>query len=365
MSNVPPPPDSTTAQNGTAVTPDAAASPLVARLLAGDRRALARIVTLIENQAPDIRSLLADLHRHGGHAHIVGLTGSPGAGKSTLVMQLTRELRRRGQRVGIVAVDPSSPFTGGAILGDRIRMQELSGDPNVFIRSMASRGSLGGLASSTRDVVRALDAAGFDTVIIETVGAGQAEVEIVRAAQSVIVVTVPGMGDDIQAIKAGILEIADIFVVNKADRPGADQTAAELRMLLSLDAQRHEHAWRVPIIKTSAATGEGVADVADTLAAHRESLQSSGMLASRSGRQARSEMLALLHQALLDRIETTVGADEWARLIEEVVERTTDPYSAAAHLATRIGLVAPPAANLQPDAPLNPHAASPAATSVQ
>ena len=312
---------------------------IVARLLAGDRRALARVVTLIENNAPETRQILARLHVHGGHAHIVGFTGSPGAGKSTLVMQLARELRRRELRIGILAVDPSSPFTGGAILGDRIRMQELAGDPNVFIRSMASRGSLGGLAASTRDVVRALDAAGFDTIIIETVGAGQAEVEIVRAAQSVVVVTVPGMGDDIQAIKAGILEIADIFVVNKADRPGADQTAAELRMLLHLDEHRKERVWRVPIIRTNAMTGDGVPELADKLAAHLATLRTSGMLASRSGRQARSEMLALLHQALVEKIEATIGADEWDRLVAEVVERNRDPYTTADELARRMGLV--------------------------
>jgi LAO/AO transport system kinase len=313
-------------------------SDIVERLRDGDRRALARVVTLIENGAPQARQILAQLHTYGGHAHIVGFTGSPGAGKSTLVMQLARELRRRDQRIGIIAVDPSSPFTGGAILGDRIRMQELAGDPNVFIRSMASRGSLGGLAASTRDAVRALDAAGFDTVIIETVGAGQAEVEIVRAAQSVVVVTVPGMGDDIQAIKAGILEIADIFVVNKADRPGADQTAAELRMLLSLDEQRKERSWRVPILKTNATTGEGVPELADKLAAHLASLRESGTLAVRSGQQARSEMLALLQQALQRRIESAVGPDEWERLIDAVVERRADPYTTADELARRIGL---------------------------
>jgi LAO/AO transport system kinase len=313
-------------------------SDLVARLLGGDRRALARVVTLIENGAPETRAILAELHAHGGRAHVVGFTGSPGAGKSTLVTQLARELRKRNLRLAVVAVDPTSPFTGGAILGDRIRMQELAGDPNVFIRSMASRGNLGGLAATTRDVVRAVDAAGFDLVIIETVGAGQAEVEIVRAAQTVVVVTVPGMGDDIQAIKAGILEIADIFVVNKADRPGADQTVAELRMLLSLDAQRNERAWRVPILKTSAATREGVPELADKLAAHLASLKETGQLASRSGRQARSEMLALLHQALLERIAATISADEWNRLIEEVIEREKDPYTAAAELAQLVGL---------------------------
>ena len=311
---------------------------LVEQLLKGDRRALARIVSLIENGAPDTRLILAQLHLHGGHAHIVGVTGSPGAGKSTLVMQVARELRRRGQRVGIIAVDPSSPFTGGAILGDRIRMQELAGDPNVFIRSMASRGSLGGLATATRDAVRALDAAGFDTVLIETVGAGQAEVEIVRAAQSVVVVTVPGMGDDIQAIKAGILEIADIFVVNKGDRPGADQTAAELRMLLSLDEHRKERTWKVPIVTTSATTGVGVPELVDKLALHLTSLRESGQLASRSQRQAQSEMMALLQQALMDRVEATLSSEDWNRLIEEVVERHKDPYSAAEEIAQRIGL---------------------------
>ena len=311
---------------------------LVERLLAGDRRALARAVTLIENGSPDARRMLARLHAHGGHAHIVGFTGSPGAGKSTLVMQLARELRRRDQRVGVIAVDPSSPYTGGAILGDRIRMQELSGDPKVFIRSMASRGSLGGLAVATRDAVRALDAAGFDTVIIETVGAGQAEVEIVRAAQTVVVVTVPGMGDDIQAIKAGILEIADIFVVNKADRPGADQTAAELRMLLSLDEQRRERAWRIPILKTVAATGEGVAALVDKLAEHQQSLRATGQLNDRSGRQVHSEMLALLHQALMERINASIGQAEWDKLVADVVERKTDPYTTADELARRIGL---------------------------
>jgi LAO/AO transport system kinase len=313
-------------------------SNIVERLLAGDRRALARVVTLIEDGAPETRSILAELHAHGGRAHIVGLTGSPGAGKSTLVMQIARELRRRGQRVGIIAVDPSSPFTGGAILGDRIRMQELSGDSSVFIRSMASRGSLGGLATATRDAVRALDAAGFDTILVETVGAGQAEVEIVRAAQSVVVVTVPGMGDDIQAIKAGILEIADIFVVNKADRPGADQTAAELRMLLGLDGHRRDRIWRVPIISTTATTGAGVPELVDKLAEHRISLEQSGQLGGRSQRQARSEMLALLHQALLANIESTLSSEDWNQLIEEVVERRKDPYTAADEIAHRIGL---------------------------
>src|SRR5215472_10208781 len=257
---------------------------MVERVLGGDRRALARLVTLIENETPEARDYLARLYPQSGRAQIVGVTGSPGAGKSTLVTQICRVLRQRDLRVGVVAVDPSSPFTGGAILGDRIRMQELAGDPNVFIRSMASRGNLGGLAASTRDVVRALDAAGYDLVIIETVGAGQAEVEIVRAAHTVLVVTVPGMGDDIQALKAGILEIADIFVVNKADRPGADQAVAELKMLLGLAWKRpkEEHTWHTPILKTSATQGVGITELVEAVLKHRVFLGESGQLAQRS-----------------------------------------------------------------------------------
>src|SRR5438874_13513546 len=236
---------------------------IVERLLSGDRRALARMVTLIENEIPAARRFLAELHQHAGHAHIVGVTGAPGAGKSTLVTHLVRELRRRDAKVGVIAIDPTSPFTGGAILGDRIRMMELSGDPKVFIRSMASRGNLGGLAASTRDVVRAMDAAGFDPIIIETVGTGQAEVEVMRTAHTVLVTSAPGMGDEIQAIKAGILEIADIFVVSKADKPGADQTAAELSMMLSLDPNRRKAAWRIPVLRTSAIKDQGLVQLAD------------------------------------------------------------------------------------------------------
>ncbi len=314
---------------------------MVERVLGGDRRALARLVTLIENEASEARDYLARLYPQSGHAQVIGVTGSPGAGKSTLVMQLARELRRRDQRIGIVAVDPSSPFTGGAILGDRIRMQELAGDSNVFIRSMASRGSLGGLAASTRDVVRALDAAGFQLVIIETVGAGQAEVEIVRAAHTVLVVVAPGMGDDIQALKAGILEIADIFVVNKADRPGADQTAAELRMLLSLAGKQPKSpdVWRVPIVKTSAMQGEGIIELVDAMMQHYAFLGASGQLAQRNQRQVRSEVLALLQHALTRRLRREVPDEEWRQLIDMVIERRANPYEVADALARRIGLV--------------------------
>lgn len=316
---------------------------LVERLLDGDRRALARMVTLIENDAPVARKYLAELHLQAGNAHIIGITGAPGAGKSTLVTRMVRELRRRERKVGVVAVDPSSPFSGGAILGDRIRMMELAGDPNVFIRSMASRGSLGGLSASTRDVVRAMDAAGYDPIIIETVGTGQAEVEVMRAAQTVLVVAAPGMGDEVQAIKAGILEIADIFVVSKADKPGAEQTAAELAMLLSLDPQRRLHDkskpyWRIPVLRTSAIKDQGIVELVDAIEQHQTYLVESGMLAQRAQRQVGSEVQALMIHAMMNALHHQVSEDEWRALIEEITSRERDPYSVAHELQERIGL---------------------------
>jgi LAO/AO transport system kinase len=316
---------------------------LAERLLSGDRRALARMVTLIENESPQARRYLAELHQHAGNAHIVGVTGAPGAGKSTLVTHIVRELRRRDRKVGVVAVDPTSPFTGGAILGDRIRMMELAGDPHVFIRSMASRGSLGGLSASTRDVVRAMDAAGYNPIIIETVGTGQAEVEVMRAAQTVLVVSAPGMGDEVQAIKAGILEIADIFVVSKADKPGADQTVAELAMLLSLDPNRRLHDkskpyWRIPVLKTSAIKDQGITQLVDAIEQHREYLVESGMLAHRAQRQVRSEVEALVVHAVMHALREELSEDEWQKLLEDITTRERDPYSVAGELQERIGL---------------------------
>lgn len=316
---------------------------IIERLLDGDRRALARMVTLIENEFPVARRHLAELHQHTGRAHIIGVTGAPGAGKSTLVTHLVRELRRRERKVGVVAVDPSSPFTGGAILGDRIRMMELAGDPNVFIRSMASRGSLGGLSASTRDVVRAMDAAGYDPIVIETVGTGQAEVEVMRAAQTVLVVCAPGMGDEVQAIKAGILEIADIFVVSKADRPGSDQTVAELAMMLSLDPTRRQHDktrpyWKIPVLKTSALKDQGLVELADAIQQHRAYLEESGMLAYRAHRQVRSEIETLILHAVSNALKQEISTDEWQRLVEDVTARQRDPYSVAGELEQRIGL---------------------------
>src|SRR2546421_7506913 len=319
---------------------------IVERLLSGDRRALARMVTLIENEVPAARRYLAELHRYAGKAHIVGVTGAPGAGKSTLVTHLVRELRRRDAKVGVVAIDPTSPFTGGAILGDRIRMMELSGDPQVFIRSMASRGSLGGLAASTRDVVRAMDAAGYNPIIIETVGPGQAEVEVMRTAQTVLVVSAPGMGDDIQAIKAGILEIADIFAVTKADKPGADQTLAELAMLLSLDPTRRLHDkalpyWRIPVLKTAAIRDQGIPQVIDAIRQHYDYLVESSMLANRAQRQGPSQIQALVLHAVVNALKAETTEDEWQKLVEDVSSRARDPYSVASELEERIGLHLP------------------------
>jgi LAO/AO transport system kinase len=301
------------------------------------------MVTLIENEAPAARRYLAELHQHTGRAHIIGVTGAPGAGKSTLVTHLVRELRRRERKVGVVAVDPSSPFSGGAILGDRIRMMELAGDPQIFIRSMASRGSLGGLSSSTRDVVRALDAAGYDPILIETVGTGQAEVEVMRTAQTVLVVCAPGMGDEVQAIKAGILEIADIFVVSKADRPGADQTVAELAMMLSLDPARRQHDktqpyWKIPVLKTSAYKGEGLVALVDAIEQHRVYLTESGLLTSRAHRQVRSEVETLILHTVAHALKQTVSPEEWQSLVEDITTRARDPYSVATELTARLGL---------------------------
>lgn len=301
------------------------------------------MVTLIENESPVARRYLAELHQHTGRAHLIGVTGAPGAGKSTLVTHLVRELRRREQKIGVVAIDPSSPFSGGAILGDRIRMMELAGDPNVFIRSMASRGSLGGLSSSTRDVVRAMDAAGYDSIIIETVGTGQAEVEVMRTASTVLVVCAPGMGDEVQAIKAGILEIADIFVVSKADHPGADQTVAELAMMLSLDPMRRQHDkskpyWRIPVLKTSAFKAEGMPALVNAMQQHHAYLQESGMLSQRTQRQVRSEIETLILHAVSNALKQQVTQQEWQQLVEDITTRERDPYSVASELEQRIGL---------------------------
>jgi LAO/AO transport system kinase len=337
-------------------------SDIVKGVLAGDRRAVARLITMIENDGDEARGALADLYPHTGQAHIVGVTGAPGTGKSTLVNELAKVYRRdNGQpahstkTVGIIAVDPTSPFSGGAILGDRIRMRELSGDPGIFIRSMATRGSLGGLARATTDTIKVLDAAGYQVIFVETVGAGQSEVDIAKAAHTIIVVQAPGLGDDIQAIKAGILEIADIFAVNKADREGADNTVMALQMLLDLDhASRptlhhgtvmkdvgqvgnlsQEQAWRPPILKTVALHSQGIEAVAEAIEAHLAYLKESQTLYRREREHIESEINDTLQQELMRRLLSRVEQGELDELIERVGRRELDPYSAARKLIER------------------------------
>ena len=304
-------------------------STLIEGVLARNPRAIGRAITAVENEG-GAAGLLRALYASTGRARVVGITGPPGAGKSTLAQRLAQAWRREGRTVGIVAVDPSSPYTGGAILGDRIRMAEIYTDPGVFIRSMATRGALGGLARATSDAVDVLDAAGFDVVLIETVGVGQDEVDIVKAAETVAVVLVPGLGDDIQAIKAGILEIGDVFVVNKADRDGADRTAAELAMMLDLSALE---AWRPPIVRTVAPRGEGIAETVGALAAHGEHLLSTGEGSQRRRRRVRARLKALLDErfrASVQSREREAGGLEEA--VRAVGERREDPYTASERL---------------------------------
>ncbi len=302
------------------------------RLLAGDRRAAAQLVTLMEDDGAAAREAIAALYPHTGHAHIVGVTGSPGTGKSTLVYELAKEFRSRGKTVGIIAVDPTSPFSGGALLGDRIRMQKLSTDDGVFIRSMASRGQLGGLARATGDAIKVLDAFGRDILMVETVGAGQSEVEIARAAHTVLVVDAPGLGDDIQAIKAGLFEIADIFVVNKADRDGAERTLLTMQMMLDMNEGTREGDWRPPLIKTIALQGEGSVLVADAVEEHLAHLKESGQLHIRSRRLAEEELRRIVGQELLNKLLNETRTEQWQFLIKEVAERELDPYTAADNL---------------------------------
>ena len=304
---------------------------LVEKALAGNRYALARLISLIEDNGTEARAALAALYPHTGQAHVVGVTGAPGTGKSTLVNELTKVLRAQGTTVGIVAVDPSSPFSGGALLGDRVRMRDLAGDRGVFIRSMATRGSLGGLARATSDVVKVLDAAGFSVVLVETVGAGQAEVDIARTAHTTVVVEAPGLGDEVQALKAGLLEIADVLVVNKADRPGAAQTARALEMVINRNAVRggaDDNAWRPPILKTIALDGSGVPEVLEAIVAHREYLRASGSWAERERARVETELRNVLQQELLDRLLARVGEEQVQAWVERIAARKVDVYTA-------------------------------------
>lgn len=303
------------------------------RVLAGDRRAAGRLITLIEEGAPAAERALERLAPHLGRAHVVGVTGPAGSGKSTLVRGVARELRTQGRQVGIVAVDPTSPLTGGAVLGDRIRMQDLTGDPGVFIRSMASRGASGGLARATRDAVKVLDAFGFDVVLVETVGAGQGEVDVARAGHTTVVVQVPGMGDEIQAIKAGILEVADLLVVNKADVGDADRTVFQLKALVRRAGE--DGGWIVPVLKTVATTGQGIPEVVAVLNDHRRHLRESGELRTRLRGSALRELLDVTKEELAAELRAVVGEPELETLAEAVVERRLAPRAAAKELVRR------------------------------
>jgi LAO/AO transport system kinase len=309
---------------------------LVDGVRAGDPRALARVITAVENRAPESSQLLRALFPHSGRARIIGLTGAPGAGKSTLVDQLAREYRKRQQTVGIIAVDPTSPFSGGAILGDRIRMQAHHADPGIYIRSMATRGSLGGLAGTTADVATVLDASGRDLVLIETVGVGQDEVDIVRLADVTVVILVPGMGDDVQTIKAGIMEIADIFVINKSDREGAERVEREIRALQSLAARQDN--WSPPIIKTVATEGTGTAELAKAIADYEGYLARHNLVLQKRTRHWHDRLLEMLRDALLRRVvREQLSENEVRRYAAEVAEHKRDPYSLVEEIVASLG----------------------------
>jgi LAO/AO transport system kinase len=304
-------------------------------ILAGNRRSIAKAITIVENDDQEAQKLIAEIYPHTGKAHIIGLTGAGGAGKSTLIEKMVKEYRRIGKKVGVVAVDPTSPFTGGAFLGDRIRMQELCMDKDVFIRSMATRNHAGGIAKATKDAVRVLDASGKDIVIVETVGAGQSEVEIIRVAQTIVVVHAPGLGDDIQAIKAGIMEIADIFVMNKADREGADKAVIDIQSNLQLNNK--EKPWKPPVLRTVALTGEGIPELIGQIEQHRCFLE--GNVECKKA-LLRTKTEGELAEAIRERVTNSVIEElkrkgEFDELVHEIMERQTDPMSAARRLLKR------------------------------
>jgi len=301
----------------------------------GDVRALSRAISTVENRASGSSDLLKALFPHSGRARVIGLTGAPGAGKSTLVDQLARVYRKENRTVGIIAVDPTSPYTGGAILGDRIRMQDHFSDPGIYIRSMATRGSLGGLARTTADVTTVLDASGRNDILIETVGVGQDEVDIVRLAAITVVILVPGMGDDVQSIKAGIMEIADIFVINKSDREGAERVEREIRALQSLAMRRD--GWTPPIVKTVASEGKGVDDLVIAIASYETYLQKENLALKKSAENWQERLVEMLRDVMLEKARSQMSDGNLARLASEVAEHKRDPYTLVEEIAAKVG----------------------------
>jgi LAO/AO transport system kinase len=306
----------------------------VERLRDGDPRAVARAISTVEDRRPGSSELLKALFPYTGHARILGLTGSPGAGKSTLVDQLAKHHRKQNQSVGIIAVDPTSPYSGGAILGDRIRMQDHFADSGIYIRSMATRGSLGGLARATADVSTVLDASGRDLIMVETVGVGQDEVDIVRLADITVVILVPGMGDDVQTIKAGIMEIADIFVINKSDREGAERVEREIRAMQALAAR--EDNWTPPIIKTVASEGQGIAELAEAISQYESYLKKENLLLKRNVENWRERLVEMLRDAMLEKARAEITDGEIGRYAAEIAEHKRDPYSLVEKIVSRV-----------------------------
>jgi LAO/AO transport system kinase len=309
---------------------------MLSELRSGDARALARAISIVENHSPGWIELLKELFPHTGKARTIGLTGAPGAGKSTLVDLLAKHYREQKHTIGIIAVDPTSPYTGGAILGDRIRMQQHFSDPGIYIRSMATRGSLGGLARTTAEVALVLDATGRDLVLIETVGVGQDEIDIVRLADVTVVILVPGMGDDVQTIKAGIMEIADIFVINKVDHDGAERVEREIRGMQSLAIRADQ--WTPPIVKTVATDGRGIQELAEAIAAYESHQRELGLASQRKVQNWEVRLLEMLRDSLLQQARAALTEDELSQLAAQVAEHKRDPYSVVEEIAGRIRL---------------------------